>query len=54
MTNGPLASANGQSLQKGDYNMADYTGRGPVDKGNGASGQFYQEIKWSGGHNKKH
>lgn len=29
--------------------MADYTGRGPVDKGFGASGQFYQEIKWSGG-----
>lgn len=29
--------------------MADYTGRGPVDKGYGASGQYYQEIKWSGG-----
>lgn len=29
--------------------MADYTGRGPANKGYKATGQYYQEIKWSDG-----
>ena len=29
--------------------MADYSGHGPVGNGEGTTGQFYQEIKWSGG-----